>query len=90
MPISAEMKMHVADLENDITWPKFSSDDIPNWTFINNLQEEVLNLAATIRSDNCDGTTGHLGLIMSAQEFALVPGVVGPPFFRGTHPGVVN
>ena len=80
MPISAEMKVHVASLGNDITWPKCPSDDIQNWTFINNLQEEVLDLAATIRSDKCGGTTGHLGLIMSAQEFALVPGVVGPPF----------
>ena len=67
MQISAEIKVHVASLGNDITWSKLPSNDIPNWTFINNLQEEVLNLAATIRSDNCDGTTGHLGLIMSAQ-----------------------
>ena len=27
---------------------------------------------------------------MSAQEFALDPGVVGPPFFRGAHPRPVN
>ena len=90
MPISAEMKVYVAGLGNDITWPKLPSDDIPNWTFINNLQEEVLDLAATVRSDKCGGTTGHLGLIMEAAEFALVPGVVTPPFPREAHPGPVD
>ena len=90
MPISAIMKVYIAGLGNDITWPKLPSYDIPKRTFINNLQEEVLDLAATIRSDKCGGTTGHLGLIMSATEFSLVPGVVGPPFLQGTHPGAVN
>ena len=90
MPISAEMKVHVAGLGNDITWPKLPSNDIPNWTFINNLQEEVLDLAATVRSDKCGGTTGHLGLVMEAAEFALVPGVVTPSFPCEAHPGVVN
>ena len=88
MPISAKMKMHVAALGNDLTWPKCPSTELPNWTFINDLQEEVLDLVATIRSDKYEGTTGHLGLIMSSGEFALlVPGV---PFPQGTHPGEVN
>ena len=90
MLISANMKVHIAGLGNDNTWPKCPSDDIPNWPFINNFQEEILELAATIRSDKCGGTTGHLGLIMSAQEYALVPGVVDPPFICGTHPGAVD
>ena len=90
MPISAKMKMHIAPLGNDLTWPKFPSTELPTWTFINNIQEEFLDLVATIRSDKCGGTTDHLGLIMSTREFALVPGVNGCPFSRGTHPGVVD
>ena len=90
MPISADMKVHVAGLGNDITWPKCPSTEIPNWRFINNLQEDVLDLVATIRSDKCGGTIGHLGLIMSSREFALVPGVVGSPFPRRAHPGPVD
>ena len=80
MSISAEMKVHVTALSNNLTWPKCPSTELPNWTFINNLQEEVLDLVATIRSDKYGGTTGHLGLIMSRREFALVPGVVHHPF----------
>ena len=49
-----------------------------------------MDLVTTIRSDKCGGTTEHLGLIMSAREFALVPGFVGPPFPCGAHPGPVN
>ena len=90
MPISAEMKIHVAALDNDLTWPKYPSTKLPTWTFISNLEEEVLDLVATIRSDKCGGTTGHLGLIMSGREFALVPGVLNHPFPRGTHPGEVD
>ena len=90
MPISVEMKVFAAGLGNDITLQKLPSDDIPDWTFINNLQEEVLDLAATVRSDKCGGTTGHQGLIMEAGEFALVPGIVNPPFVREAHPGDVD
>ena len=90
MPISAEMKMHVAALGNDLTRPKCPSMELPTWTFISNLEEEVLDLVATIRSDKCGGTTGHLGLIMSAREFALVPGVLNHPFPWETHPGEVD
>ena len=88
MPISAEMKIHVAALGNDITWPKCPSTELPTWPFINDIQEKIFDLVATIRSDKCGGTSGHLGLIMSAVEFAVV--VPGVPFPRGTHPGEVN
>ena len=75
---------------NYLTWPKCPSAELPTWTFINNIQEDVFDLVATIRSDKCGGQTGHLGLIMSAREFALVPGVLNRPFPRGTHPGEVD
>ena len=88
MPISAEMKMHVADLGNDKTWPKCPSTELPTWTFINDIQEESFDLVATIRSDKRGGTTGHLGLIMSAAEFAIL--VPGPAFPREAHPGEVD
>ena len=89
MPISAEMKMHVAALGNDKTWPKCPSTELPTWTFINDIQEEIFDLVATIRSDKCGGTTGHLGLVMSAAEFArLVP--THSLFPRETHPAEVD
>ena len=85
MPISAEMKVFVAGLGNDITWKKLQSEEIPDYTFINNLEEEVLDLVATVRSDKNGGTTGHLGLVMTVAELALVPGVVNPPFVPSTY-----
>ena len=90
MPISAEMKVFVAGLDNDIIWKKLPSEEVPDYTFINNLEEEVLDCVATVRSDKNGGTTGHLGLVMEAAEFALIPGVVNPLFVREAHPGAVN
>ena len=90
MPISAEMKVFVAGLGNDITWKKLPLEEILDYTFVNNLEEKVLDLAATVWSDKNGGTTGHLGLIMIAGEFALIPGVVNPPFVREAHPGAVD
>ena len=52
MPISAETKVFVAGLCNNITWTKLPSDDILDYTFINNLEEIVLDLAATVQSNN--------------------------------------
>ena len=82
------MKMHVAALGNDKTWSKYPSIELPTWTCINDIQEEIFDLVATIRSDKCGRTTGHLGLVMSAAEFAIL--VPGPAFPRETHPGEVN
>ena len=43
-------------------------------------------MVATVRLDKCGGTTGHLGLVMSLPEFALlVP--AHSIFSRGEHPG---
>ena len=88
MPISAEMMMHVGAFGNDKIWPKCPSTELPTWTFINDIQEEIFNLVATIRSDERGGRTGHLGLIMSAAEFALL--VPGPAFPREIHPGEID
>ena len=90
MLISAEMKVYVAGLGKDITRKKLPTDEIPDYTFINNLEEEVLDLVGTERSDKAGGTTGHIGLIMIAAEFALVPGVVNSPFVRLAHSGAVD
>ena len=89
MTISAEMKMHVAALGNDKNWPKCPSTDLPTWTFINDIQEMTFDLVATIRSDKCGGTTGHLGLVMSLAEFATL-NPAAPLFPHGTHPGVLD
>ena len=48
MPISVEMKVLVADLGNDIIWKNIPSEEIPDYIFINNLEEEVLDLVATV------------------------------------------
>ena len=90
MPSSVEMKAFVAVLGNDITWTKLPPDDIPDYFFVNNLEEEVLDLVATIRAYKNGGTTGHVGLIMEAGEFALISGVVNPPVVREAHPGVID
>ena len=60
----------VVGLGNDITWKKLPSEEIPDYIFINNLEKEVLDLVRTVRSDKASGTTGYIGLIMTAQEFA--------------------
>ena len=88
MPISAKMKMHVAALGNDKTWPKCPSTELLIWIFINDLQEEILDLVATIQYDKSGGTTGHLGIIISAVEFAIL--VPGPAFPHKTHSGEVD
>ena len=81
--------MHVAALGNDKNWPTCPSTDLPTYTFINDLQEQIFDLLATVRLDKCGGTTGHLGLVMSLAEFALlVPLTLIIP--RGTHPGEVD
>ena len=84
------MKVFIAGHGNDITWKKLPLEEIPDYTFINNLEEEVLDLVSTVQSDKNGGTTCHLGLIMTAAEFALILGVVTPPFVQSVHPGVVD
>ena len=74
MSISAEVKLLVAGLGNDLTWKKLPSDEEPNYTFINKLEEQIFNLVGKVRSDKAGGTTGHIGLVMTPLEFALIPG----------------
>ena len=88
MPISAEMKIFVAGLGNDKVWKKLPSDKEPNHTFISDLEEQIYDLVGTVQSDRSGGTTGHIGLIMSAAEFLLIPNTT--PFIRSTHLGTVN
>ena len=81
--------MHVAALGDSKTWPTCASTVLPTYTFINNLQEEIFDLVATIRLDKCGGTTRHLRLVMSLPEFALlVP--AHPIFPREAYPGEVD
>ena len=89
MPIIAEMKVFVTSLRNNITWPKLPSDEVPNYTFINNLEEEGFDLVGTVRSNKAGGTTGYVRLLMTAQEFAWIPGTT-PLFTLSVHPGPVN
>ena len=84
------MKVFIASLGIAITWKKLPSEKIPYYTCINNLEEEVLDLVSTVQFDKNGDTTGHLGLVMTAVDFALVPGVMNSPFVRSAHPGSVN
>ena len=74
MPTSEEIKIFVVCLGNDLTWKKLSSDGEPNYTFINQLKEQIFDLVGKVRSNKAGGTTGHIGLVMTALEFALIPG----------------
>ena len=82
--------MYIASLGNDITWKKLPTKEIPDYTFINNLEEEVLDLVGTVRSDRAGGTTEHIELIMTAEELALLPGVVNPSFTQSAQPDAVD
>ena len=62
---------------------------MPTYTFIHDLQEQIFDLVGTVRSDKCGGTTGHLGLVMSLPEFALLL-PTHPLFPQGTHPGEID
>ena len=79
----------LASLGNNINWSKLPSDEVPDYAFINNLEEEVFDLIGTVQSNKTGGTTGHIGLVLTAQEFALVPGAT-LPFTRSIYPGMVN
>ena len=86
MTISAAMKMHAAALGNEKIWTTCPSTDHPTYTFINDRQEEIFCLVATVCLNKYGGITGHLGLVMSPVEFAsLVPLI--PIFPQGTHQG---
>ena len=89
MPISAEMKTFVAGLGDDEVWKKLGTDLEPDYVFIYERVEQAMNLVATVRSDKAGGLTGHMGLIMPAAEFALLPGFT-VPFPKEVHPGAVN
>ena len=84
------MKVYVAGLGNEIKWKKLQTDEIPDCTLINNLEEEVLDFVGTVRSDKAGGPTGRIGFIMTAQEFTLVPGVVNPLFTQSAHRGAAD
>ena len=83
------MKLFVAGLGDDEVWTKLGPDLEPDHTFITDLVEQVMNLVATVRSDKAGGLTGHMGLIMPAANFALLPGFT-VAFDREDHPGNVD
>ena len=89
MPVSAEMKLFVAGLGDDEVWKKLGPDLEPDHTFVTELVTQVMDLVATVRSDKAGGKTGHIGLIMPAAEFALLPGFT-VAFNESDHPGTVN
>ena len=88
MSISAEVKLFVAGLGNDLTWKKLPLDEEPNYNFINGLEEQIFDLARKVRSDKTGGTTGHIGLIMTATEFTLIPDTI--PFHPSVYLGMVD
>ena len=89
MAVSNEMKLFVAGLGDDDVWTKLGQDLEPDHTFITDIVEQSMNLVATVRSDKAGGLTGHMGLIMPAAEFALIPGFT-VAFAKEVHPGDVD
>ena len=89
MPVSAEMKLFVAGLGDDEVWKKLPTDKKPDHTFISDLVEQVMDLVATVWLDKAGGKTGHIGLIMPATEFALIPGFT-VAFDKSDHPDTVD
>ena len=89
MAVSNEMKLFVAGLGDDDVWTKLGQDLEPDHTFITDIVEQSMNLVATVRSDKAGGLTGHMGLIMPAAEFALLPGFT-VAFDKEVHPGDID
>ena len=89
MAVTNEMKMFVAGLGDDEVWTKLSQDLEPDYTFITDIVEQAMNLVATVRSDKAGGRTGHMGLIMPAAKFALLPGFT-VAFDKEVHPGDID
>ena len=89
MAVTNEMKMFVAGLGDDEVWTKLGQDLEPDHTFITDIVEQSMNLVATVRSDKAGGLTGHMGLIMPAAEFALLPGFT-VAFDKEVHPGDID
>ena len=68
------MKVFVADLGNNQTWKKLQLEKEADYTFIKDLEDQVLDLVGKVRSDKAGGTIGHIGMLMTPAEFALIPG----------------
>ena len=74
MRISAEIKVYVASLGDNQTWKKLQPGNEADYDFIKDLEDQVIGLAGNVRSDKAEATTGHIGMVMQAPEFALIQG----------------
>ena len=83
------MKLFVAGLGDDEVWTKLGMDEEPDYTFINDLVTQVMDLVGTVPSDKAGGKTGHIGLIMPAADFAHITGFTAA-FIQSDHPGDID
>ena len=59
-----------------------------DYTFIDGLEDKVIDLVDKVQSDKSWETTGYIGMLMTTAEFALIPGTT--PFTLQVHLGVIN
>ena len=55
-----------------MTVNKLPTNEEHNYTFVNNLEEQVFDLVGKVQSDRLGGTTGHISFIMTPLEVALI------------------
>ena len=84
MAVTAEIATYVASLGNNETWQKLPDGDEVDYTIIKKREEQVINLAGTVQSEKGGGTTGHIGMVMTLAQFALILNSV--PFIASVHP----
>ena len=86
MAVTAEIATYVTSLGGNNTWQKLPDRDEADYTIIKKLEEQVINLASMVQSEKGDGTTGHIGMVMTLAQFALILNSV--PFIASVHPGL--
>ena len=88
MLVSTKIKVFIAGLGNNMTRKKVPSDKEADYIFINDLEEQVFDLVGKVRLDKSGGTTGHIVLVMTPEDFDLIPDTT--PFTQEAYLGVVD
>ena len=88
MAVTAEIVTYVTSLGGNEIWQKLPDRDEADYTIIKKLEEQVINLAGTVQSEKGGGTTGHIGMVMTPAQFALILNSV--PFIASVHPGLCD
>lgn len=74
---TAEVTGYIASLGDNKTWTQLWDRDEPDYNFIKRLEDQVINLTRTVRSDKGGGTTGHAHLVWASKMVALMANKIG-------------